>query len=377
MNETSHHHCQETNSMFIVLGGFLSFIGGFGVGASMVVQRYALLFDPAALVPFACGRRWPRMRVWAIGMMWYQISNAFLAASTVIAPLSLCTAMFTLLLMWNAVIAYKYLDERTSPCQIIGSVTIIVGCILSVVGVPKNMCNDYTLDHIEGLVYQPFGAVYIGSLLTCAIGLTLLSLVFETRYPLHKRPVPPRIHRVMSVVEPVSLGMQEGLTQMSAKIIFSVLFHDVIHDVGAGLSRFWLWPWVVILTLVGVGTIFWIKRIYARYKTTTALPFEYGTVHMAQTLGGFLFFREIWVMNLEETIICLLGLFLVVAGIALTGISSDTTRSHLVKVESCTRKRSEGSDMVTSAIMIIRKVIGALLSVYFNRAFYIPDELSV
>ena len=51
--------------------------------------------------------------------------------------------------------------------------------------------------------------------------------------------------------------MQEGLTQMCAKILFSALSSDF----AAKAMRFWRWPWVVTLVVVGIGTIFWIKRI--------------------------------------------------------------------------------------------------------------------
>lgn len=305
--------CETPSTHMVVAGALIALVGGVGVGVSMTWQRYALLHAPAH-VRF-CGRARPAMRVWGLGMILYQLSNAMFAVSTMFAPLSLCTACFTLLLAWNIVGARQLLGETLTRARAIGVTLIVAGCITSAVGVPPDACNAFTIPDVARLTRSVEGTTYLSVLSALALVTSISSVAFERRYPIGRPPRRP-LARLMTLVEPMSLGIQEGMTQLAAKALFSMIFNDMIHaEFWSKAASEWVWLFLSVLSVVGVATIFWIRFVYARYPTTIALPIEYGTVHTAQILGGCIFFQEYRHMDAPHVALATTGLAMVLAGV--------------------------------------------------------------
>ena len=62
----------------------------------------------------------------------------------------------------------------------------------------------------------------------------------------------------------------------------------------------------------------WLKIVFTRYETTTALPVEYGTVNACSVLSGLLFYNEFKFMRGWQLALSLIGLFGVLAGVAVS-----------------------------------------------------------
>jgi len=126
----------------------------------------------------------------------------------------------------------------------------------------------------------------------------------------------------MAVVYPASLGLLEGVTQLTMKGIMgmgSLCFKAEPRPwPGPCYERPTLWLFVLVFALVGVMTIIWLKIVYTRYETTEALPIEYGTVHACSVLAGFVFFRERDYMTAQMTMMTFIGLAIVILGVGLS-----------------------------------------------------------
>ena len=132
----------------------------------------------------------------------------------------------------------------------------------------------------------------------------------------------------MAVVYPSSLGLLEGVTQMCMKAIMAMV--STCSDASWPSECFTapvLYVFVAVFAIVGVMTVVWLKIVYTRYETTTALPIEYGTVHACSVLCGFVFFREYAYMTAGQVVAAMLGLAIVMCGVA---VSSRDTRATAV-----------------------------------------------
>ena len=49
----------------------------------------------------------------------------------------------------------------------------------------------------------------------------------------------------------------------------------------------------------------------ASYETTTALPIEYGILHVCSVLTGCIFFQEYWAMDARQIAFAFIGLIIV------------------------------------------------------------------
>lgn len=101
-----------------------------------------------------------------------------------------------------------------------------------------------------------------------------------------------------------------------------------------------LWTFLLVVTFVALLTVGWLKIVYTRYETTTALPIEYGTVHFFAVLGGMFFFRELEYMSTEQVAFSFGGLAVLLVGVAVSACS---------RLPRTTRKASAAGTTASSA----------------------------
>lgn len=331
----------------------------------MLLQRYALTFPVGARVPFCCFCKTSRWAVWATGMLTYQLSQFVYQFSLVLAPLTLTSTMFTLMLMWNVVLSRKLLGERPSRTRVTGTVIIVIGAVISVFGVPPNACNVFTIELVDELFFnRPIGGTFAFLLLLAMIGFTAVVVGYDCmfsipdpppplslnssrqpsrqasqqpqqqpppkrppRTPRREKPPPPKwLDRFMVLLAPVAVALQEGFGSIIAKSLASIVWNQVIFNTSGGSASvntpFFYVLWVVVVVLTVTSAAF-LKVVYGRYEASTALPIEYGTVHFAQILAGVLFFEEYKAMAVEQFLLAALGLSVVLFGV---GLSSEVHR---------------------------------------------------
>jgi len=122
----------------------------------------------------------------------------------------------------------------------------------------------------------------------------------------------------MAVIYPMSLGLLEGVTQLTMKALVAMVFACGWPFPEICWLSVWLWAFAIVFCSVGVLTVIWLKIVYTRIETTTGLPIEYGTVHACSVLGGIVFYREFVFMNHVQLGAALVGLVIVMCGVAVS-----------------------------------------------------------
>ncbi|KAJ1640629.1 hypothetical protein T492DRAFT_927230 [Pavlovales sp. CCMP2436] len=297
--------------MLIALGIVLAMLGGATLALAMVTQRYALAAhssdaDPLT-VPFIAGR-WKRNYVWFVGLVLYGVANGIYAASLLYGPLSLLAGVFTTLLVFNMIFARLLLGEVITLPKAAGAVLILAGVVVCIVVAPISTASvDLTPRAVEALAVLPEGIAYLVILL----GAVLVSVV-AILWVKGQADVPRRLERVMAVLAPASLGLDEGIAHLTMKGWIGMV--DSCRDVGE-CQRPIIYIFILVWAVSSVATLWWLRTVFRKYEATAALPIEYGTVNGVSACSGLIFYLEYKSMSQNELILTFFGLVLIFAGI--------------------------------------------------------------
>lgn len=251
--------------------------------------------------------------------------------------ISLSNRVFTTLLIWNLIFSRCILGEKITKFKALGSIVILVGVILCIHAAPSLRDNDrannddeenevekddqaLTPTEVLELSKRLIGAVYVSLLMFCVISSIVTINWYEMTYPLtavsdelSRAKAPPRwLDRVMSLVYPVSLGIDEGIAHLTMKA--SVGMIDTCSDAGECRHPI-MFVFIAIWVIASLATLWWLRRVFSRYETTEALPVEYGTVSAISACSGLVFYREAKMMAPWQLSVTLLGVATILFGI--------------------------------------------------------------
>ena len=116
----------------LALGLLLTVAGAALLALSMVTQRYAL-GHPQPRIP-CCVCALPRDLVWFFGLVVYAAANALKIVAQPYGPWSVLSSVWSTLLVFNLVFARVLLKEAITPPKAIGSLVILAGGVLCVLG---------------------------------------------------------------------------------------------------------------------------------------------------------------------------------------------------------------------------------------------------
>jgi drug/metabolite transporter (DMT)-like permease len=312
--------------MSVVIGVVLCELAAFTLALAMNVQRFALSVEDQW---FENKKYLTRNRIWVIGLMIYALANLFYFVGLSFAPLSLMSALFATLLIFNAVLARYLLGERLSQSGSLGLAIILCGvATLGFFGPTESAA--YNASDIGKL----FGALSgYGFLIAMLSVLTLLAAAiweFEVHYPsshlaregnlgpsgdggAHGEKVPRHLALIMLVLYPSMLGLCETLVQISLKAISCMLLVSARGE--SQLAKPMFWGALVFLCVSMLLTVWWLGRVYERYATTDGLPIEYGVVTLFSVLAGLIVFQELKFTDETDEMIMAGGICMILVGI--------------------------------------------------------------
>ena len=379
----------EHGAAQIVLGIIFAVMAAACVGGAMPVQRYGLTYHKAHVPVFCCSLR--KSAVWFLGLILYGIGNGCQAFSLTLGPLFLLGGVFTLLLVFNLVFARLLLRERLSLQKVSGALLILGGVGASIMATPDNTQVRFSAADLELLAKRPQGLAYLVFLFGSLIATATAIIVFETRYPpqpardekahedaAEQEPefevslddnaplpaskkgkdgvvvpsteeearVPPQwLHRVMSVIYPLSLGLDEGVCQLTLRAWLVILTdcNDPESETSAASCKHWMLPtFATIWVICSLLCVPYMLVVFRRYETTVALPVEYGTVNVINVASGLLFYNEGRTFSDTSMTVILSAVCVVVVGIALS--QSGSCGRPRIRCWPCTRtNKSNGA----------------------------------
>eukprot|EP00935_MAST-01C_sp_MAST-1C-sp1_P001146 g1146.t1 len=298
----------------ILVGVIFSMLAAMTLALSMNIQSYALSapLDEGIYAACSCLNR---NRLWTIGLLFYASANGFYVVGLGFAPLSLMSALFATVLVFNAIFANRFLGEEVRTTDVLGLV-IILGSV-SVCGVFGPTSNkDISADDIWQLCLASSGILFWSASISCLLILIIKVNRFETNYPAFGNPDAdnmvedgtgrldksgerkPYVLRepgreevlLMMVIYPLILAIFESLGQVGMKAVSCML---KLHGEGKDqLSTTTFWVCLFLLCVDGYLIILWLAKVYGKFETTDCLPIEYGIVTVVSVSSGIIFFQE-------------------------------------------------------------------------------------
>lgn len=306
----------------VLLGVILALAGAANLALGMVIQRMGLAF-PQERIPCL---KWSLNRhvVWFLGLLTYGAGNGLYAASLVFGPLSLLSGIFTTLLVWNLLFARVLLGEKLTGPNIGGALVILVGVVMCFLATPEQTTTIFLPADILRLC-SVSGVLYLVILAIIVVVSVVAIAWFEKKYPqpkgVHAEEVPVAqppvwLNRLMSLVYPGSLGVDEGVAHLTMKATLSMF-----DACAGGVCMPWqepiLWPFFLIWILASFATVWWLRKVFTRYESTIALPIDYGILNAVSACSGLIFYQEHESMQPWQLALMSCGVLTILTGVAL------------------------------------------------------------
>lgn len=313
--------------MFLAMHSALGY--GFGMGLStlgaclyalgMCQQRYALAY-PEERVP-AFGRRLNRVHVWIGALLVTQVGNIAKEVGKQFAPFTVCSSLFSLLLVFNLGFAYGLNGEAITQGKVAGAVLIFAGALQTVGTTPDGLKQQFNPAEVREFFSRMAGIGWCLFLVAAMATSLVVILHVERTYPLpqpreepHRLnlkfviklkllarraqeklnperrslaysgplglldrmmnvrmslerhaderargvPMPAQLNALMMVFYPVSLGIMEALMDLTPKLLFGMLAQcGAGHDCGNWGDVGLMGALVLTLSIVGGLNAVW------------------------------------------------------------------------------------------------------------------------
>ena len=148
-------------------GSLLSLLTALLLALGMNIQRYSLtpssLEDDGRIEVLGCCRM-RKNALWLLGLAVYGSSNGPYMIGLSFAPLSLMTAVFASVVLFNAAFSVIINHEKLTRVKLAGCGMIVTGVALCGLFAPSDM-TMYTADEVHYLIRQEPAVIYISVLL--------------------------------------------------------------------------------------------------------------------------------------------------------------------------------------------------------------------
>jgi len=154
-------------------------------------------------------------------------------------------------------------------------------------------------------------------------GLAAVSKHIHIKRLQEKNEKTPRwMDRVMAVIYPGSLGIDEGIGHLAMKSFMAVMSTCGNSN---GCSTEIFWGMVFLWLGSSLATLWWLRTVFRRYDVTQALPIEYGAVMIVDALSALIYYNEDSYMTQSQLLMVIAGLCVIVLGIMIGRIKSTSS----------------------------------------------------
>jgi drug/metabolite transporter (DMT)-like permease len=253
--------------------------------------------------------------IWMLGFSLWGAGNGIYFLALHYAALSLLTSLFATVIIFNGILAWKFLGENIRKQDVFGWALICVGTSLTSVFLDTPP-RDYTAEELFQLATLHSSAIaYEVGLFTLIVGLWGFVLYNEA---LERRPEgrPPYVVGLM-LAFPCLIALFESLCQICLKGL-----NDMLSKTLDGDSQLGDWRFYFVFLMLGSFTLaimWWMRKGYTRFEAVMMLPIQMGTLTSSTVLGGLMFYAEYTQME-EKTRAFHLIMVAVGVGFILLGI---------------------------------------------------------
>eukprot|EP01084_Bolivina_argentea_P201219 343987_1 len=242
---------------------------------------------------------------WWCGFTIHTLGTIIFAISLGFGKQSLITPLASFALLFNAILAYKFLNEKFTKTQMIGTLIIVIGCSLAIAFGPRHNEKIY---NAKELTY------FFGNISFSIFAITI-SFIFITNYIIYKfHFITSEIYSMFSAV-----GFSAFFGSWSA--LFQKCFIQIIGTCANGVSDNWLhWLTYISVIMIICNAIlleYWRQEALKNYPANYVSSI-YNSIFIIQgILFGAFFFNEFEDMNVVSVALFILGILISFAGVGM------------------------------------------------------------
>ena len=216
------------------------------------------------------------------------------AAQSLLSPLVACQIVF------NAFLSRCILGEVLTRRDILGTVLIVAGCVLSGLCAPKSEQHYSLKELLHFFTRLPF-------VIFMAVTTALAIVAY-----LGSRSPALMLRRVCAAALP---GSFVGLANIFAKSAASLVEEGFRKHDASALRRPLLYPIVAAAPALALGSIFFLNRALAQFRANLVVPTYISTLIVTSTLSGGIYFGELAQLSAGGAFGLAAGVSLVVIGV--------------------------------------------------------------
>jgi hypothetical protein len=318
-----------------VIGIVLAICAAFTLALSMNVQQFAL----SAPIKHRILARWGRDMIWVGGLFLYLMAQGFLVAALNFGPQTLISAVFATVLLFDALIARFILRKEILATDALGLAVILAAVMVCAICGP-NIDYDVSIPVVKNCITNPMGALFTMASFMFVCMLTKLVFVFEATYPLFRSPEveelqmkngvdavikpPKHVESLMMVIYPLALAVVEMGGQTTLKGFMGMVIFDIELVFTSGIF------WAVACTWLCcvAGTVYGLRKVYAKFETVECLPIEYGVNTVLCIFAGLIFYQEHQYVDSTNLVIISVSACFVPVGVAIMVLGKRDAIGH-------------------------------------------------
>jgi hypothetical protein len=328
-----------TKSSNVAAGMALCIGAAFLLALSMNIQQFALSCDDDSRII----KRVPRNVLWLFGMFVYLLAQLSFVVAVGMGPFAVMSALFTSVLAFDTIIAFVCLGKRPTTREKAGLIIIMLA-VASASQFSPTEGGEVSPANLVDWTKAWSGVTSLGMLGGILFSCMWCVRHFEKEYPdfrqmnkenntgrLSEQPSPKKLE-LMRLVYPTALATFETLGAASLKAM-SGLLRLIAEGDSSVVSHPALYLVLCIWLACIANTVIWLRKVYAKFRTTECLPTEIGLTTFLSIVFALLFYEERKYINSTNIILLVCSAFVILVGIKvmISGSKVNTTDESLPK----------------------------------------------
>ena len=264
---------------------------------------------------------------WWLGFLIHASGAIISATSFGLGDQALLMPLQSITLVFNALFAYRFLGEKLSKIQILGTILIVFGCAFAVAYGPKSEDSAYDASELVVLFEN-------GHFIVFAVSISLIVIIDYV------------VMRCEWIIHPTFL-MLSYITISGFFGSWNPLFTKCFVEMVMGSSSNWThwlsYTSIVMVVSTTVTLEYWRQEALKRFNANYVGSIYSGFVIIGGVSFGAIFFQEFQVLSASHLFFFLVAVGTTILGIALLaspGMQGDKERP-MIQQDQCARKPSE------------------------------------
>ena len=253
--------------------------------------------------------------VWVAGMMFIVVDAILDVLSYGLAPQSLLAPLASLTMVFNAIVAPRFLGEPISKDDYYGTFIIVAGVTLTITGSEKET-PTYDMAAIRALYARTIVPIYL-----ITIGVVLLSLYLwakqlgpegETAEHLAQIRSPMK-RKLLAASYPIQGGIWGGISVQFMKCVVELTKTTMEGDSQLGYFEFWMFTGFLAVSLILQAHF--LNCGLQRFDALFIIPLYQVIWIISGVLGGGIVFNEFAVMTFGDVLLFGIGAAVIFFGV--------------------------------------------------------------